>query len=410
MKKSVLSLFLILSLALCLLPAAALAEDGPVTWLTVNDVDAFRCDDPGDVLGDGSVSFDRETGVLTLYGAILNVGLSDPEADWMEHPAIAFGGELTLRLVGSSTIVSGVHKVMGQNLRDNAICGDSLIVTGEPGASLSTNGMISVRSYTQRSGTVAAVISNDHGTIAKWGLYVNESLRMEGGTLTAVTVGTNRHGAVMLDGQNTIALAGGAALYEGNAAPGAEVSKLTYSTGLTSTTKDYIRIELPDTKTASATNDSPVTGTAYAAEQQVELDGRMIVLPAYALKNEKGDPTNYVRLRDLAWLLDGTLGQFDVTWSAETGIGLIARHPYESPNGTEGNVPFTGDQPYTAYTGTTTVNGQPRSLDAFQITWEGGGHTYYKLRDLGKALGFNVGWTAARGLFIETDNPYTDTN
>ena len=403
MKKR-LSLFLVFCFALCLLPVTALAEDGPVTWLTVNDVDAFQCRDPGDVLGDGTVSFDRETGVLTLKGASLSVGISDPSADWMEYPVIAFGGELTLHLAGSSAILSGTHTVMGQSLRDNAICGDSLIVTAEPGASLSVSGMINVGSYTQRSGSVAVTLSNNHGKITKWGLYVNDSLRMEGGTLTAATVGTNRHGAVLLDGKNAIELAEGAALYEGSVSPGAKVSKLTYSVGLTTSTKDYLRIELPDCVSA-AVNDSPM---AYAAEQAVELDGRQITLPAYALKDENGDPTNYVRLRDLAWLLNGTAGQFDVTWSQETGIGLLSGHSYDSPNGTEGKTPFTGDQPYTLYLGGTAVDGQARTLAAFQITWEGGGHTYYKLRDLGKALGFNVGWTQERGLFIETDKPYTD--
>lgn len=39
---------------------------------------------------------------------------------------------------------------------------------------------------------------------------------------------------------------------------------------------------------------------------------------------------------------------------------------------------------------------------------DGGGFTYYKLRDLGMALGFNVGWNTETGTaFIETDKPYT---
>ena len=50
-------------------------------------------------------------------------------------------------------------------------------------------------------------------------------------------------------------------------------------------------------------------------------------------------------------------------------------------------------------------------LTAFVLTDdEGGDHTYYQLRDLGKALGFNVGWSAERGVFIESDKPYTDAD
>ena len=37
----------------------------------------------------------------------------------------------------------------------------------------------------------------------------------------------------------------------------------------------------------------------------------------------------------------------------------------------------------------------------------GGGYTYYKLRDLGQVLGFNVSWSAQRGIYIDSDKPYT---
>ena len=38
----------------------------------------------------------------------------------------------------------------------------------------------------------------------------------------------------------------------------------------------------------------------------------------------------------------------------------------------------------------------------------GGGYNYFKLRDLGAALGFNVGWSKTQGVFIESDKPYTE--
>ena len=44
-------------------------------------------------------------------------------------------------------------------------------------------------------------------------------------------------------------------------------------------------------------------------------------------------------------------------------------------------------------------------LTSFVITYQGGGYTYYKLRDLGQLLNFNVKWDG--GVVIETDNPYT---
>ena len=156
--------------------------------------------------------------------------------------------------------------------------------------------------------------------------------------------------------------------------------------------------------------DIPASGTAYESTQTVMLGDKQITLPAYKLLNEEGNPTNYVRLRDLAALLNGTDAEFDVIWSAEKGICIVSESSYDHPNGTEGKIPFTGDQPYKVYLADTTVDDAKMPLTAFQITWDGGGHTYYQLRDLGRALNFNVGWSGTRGIYIEPGVPYTDAD
>jgi len=103
----------------------------------------------------------------------------------------------------------------------------------------------------------------------------------------------------------------------------------------------------------------PADTTAYASTQTVSIDGNPVTLEAYALKDENGNPTNYVKLRDVAYVLNGTVAE----------------------------------------------------LAAISLTDDnGGGYTYYQLRDLGRALGFNVGWSGERGIFIETDKPYTDAD
>jgi len=166
--------------------------------------------------------------------------------------------------------------------------------------------------------------------------------------------------------------------------------------------------EEPDYSDLFRRQDIPAAGTAVESKLTVDIDGDPVTLTAYALLDEKGNPTNYVRLRDLAALLNGTEAEFDVTWSRDTGICIEPWCAYEHTNGTEGNIPFSGDQPYTAYLEDTLVDGMPLSLTAFQISWEGGSHTFYQLRDLGRAMSFNVGWTRDRGLFIEPDEFYTD--
>ena len=51
---------------------------------------------------------------------------------------------------------------------------------------------------------------------------------------------------------------------------------------------------------------------AYASTQTVTIDGAPVELPAYALLDENGYATNYVKLRDVASLLNGTAAQFEV--------------------------------------------------------------------------------------------------
>ena len=154
----------------------------------------------------------------------------------------------------------------------------------------------------------------------------------------------------------------------------------------------------PDTPAA------PAGGTAYASTQTVELDGKKVEFQMYALKEANGGLTNYVKVRDLAFALNGTKAQFSVDWDGQ--VNLVAGEAYE-PNGSENSTPFSGDRAYTVPTSPTNVNGEASDLAAITLTDDNGGnYNYYKLRDLGQKLGFNVDWTAERGVFIETDKPY----
>ncbi len=65
---------------------------------------------------------------------------------------------------------------------------------------------------------------------------------------------------------------------------------------------------------------------------------------------------------------------------------------------------YSGNQPFKATTAYTYVDGDVADLTAFVITdASGNGSTYYKLRDLGEALGFTVDWSGERGIYIETE-------
>ena len=147
---------------------------------------------------------------------------------------------------------------------------------------------------------------------------------------------------------------------------------------------------------------------AYASTQSVLVDGKSVEFYAYALKDEKGNDTNYVKLRDVAQVLSGSAAQFEVGWDGS--VNMETGKAYTS-NGSEMVQNFTGNQSYTVSTAPVKVNGVAADLEAIVLTdAKGGGYTYFKLRDLGAALGFNVGYAGGTGIFIQTDRPYTDAD
>ena len=147
--------------------------------------------------------------------------------------------------------------------------------------------------------------------------------------------------------------------------------------------------------------------TAYASTQQVLVDGTPVTFAAYALKDEDGYDTNYVRLRDVAHVLNGSSAQFQVTWDGS--VDLLPGQPYK-PDGTEFSTPFSGDRLCQTAATVTKVDGAVTALDAILLQDDAGnGYTYYKLRDLGAALNFTVDWTSEEGITIQTPTPAVPT-
>lgn len=60
--------------------------------------------------------------------------------------------------------------------------------------------------------------------------------------------------------------------------------------------------------------------TAYASTQSVKVDGVAVEFQMYALKDEKGNDTNYVKVRDVAYALNGTAAQFNVGWDGAVNL------------------------------------------------------------------------------------------
>ena len=89
------------------------------------------------------------------------------------------------------------------------------------------------------------------------------------------------------------------------------------------------------------------------------------------------------------------------------GNVIIVPDKAYKPNGTEMQAPFSGDRHYQKADAKTVIYGESIPFTAILLTDDqGGGYTYYKLRDLGKVLNFNVGWSNGRGIYIESNPAY----
>ncbi len=144
----------------------------------------------------------------------------------------------------------------------------------------------------------------------------------------------------------------------------------------------------------------PMTGTAYRSNLEMTLDGEYRQFRTYALKDAAGNLTNYVELRRAAEWLMYSSDIFDVEWDGKQ-ILISSQHPYDHKVETYGDWNGGEEVPYTVVTAPILVDGEMVWVNAFCLTDEnGGGHTYYKLRDLGALLNFYVGWDGAKGQVV----------
>ena len=161
---------------------------------------------------------------------------------------------------------------------------------------------------------------------------------------------------------------------------------------------------------ATETPSDPVSVSeiAYSTSYSILVDGQSVAFDAYALKDANGNDTNYLKLRDVAYVLNGSQAQFNVGWDGTANAITINTGESYASNGSEMSTPFSGDRIYTPNQAAVLVDGQASDLQAITLTDDSGsGYTYFKLRDLGQALGFNVTWDGEAGaIVIDTSQPY----
>lgn len=138
--------------------------------------------------------------------------------------------------------------------------------------------------------------------------------------------------------------------------------------------------------------------TVSPTAHSMTVDGKSVQPAAYTI-----DGNNYFKLRDVAAMLSGTEAQFQVGYDAGTrAISLTTGQAYTAVGGELSALP-AGDQRAVNTPSAVYVDGKQVSFTAYNIN----GNNYFKLRDLGQALDFYVGWDAGtRTVIVDTARSY----
>ena len=136
---------------------------------------------------------------------------------------------------------------------------------------------------------------------------------------------------------------------------------------------------------------------AAPTASKVQVNGEAKAFEAYNINDN-----NYFKLRDIAYVLNDTDASFSVGWDgAANCISLVKGEAY-APTGSEMKVSGTKDiKDAVESKSTILIDGEKAALKAYTIK----GNNYFKLRDLGTVLGFNVGWDNASQTISITSVP-----
>ncbi len=136
-------------------------------------------------------------------------------------------------------------------------------------------------------------------------------------------------------------------------------------------------------------NSAPV-----ATNQNITVDGKVVKPEAYNVGGE-----NYFKLRDIAYLLNGTDAQFSVDYiDAARAVYVVTGEAYKAIGG---EMEKGADKSASCVLSTQSViiDALASNIKAYNF----GGNNYFRLRDLGDALGFSVDYDdATRTVIIET--------
>ena len=151
----------------------------------------------------------------------------------------------------------------------------------------------------------------------------------------------------------------------------------------------------PSTPAAPAAPSTPAkTYKATRSNMMISVDGTMVEPAGYAIEGY-----TYYKLRDVAYLMTGKPCAFSVGWDQPTYSVTMTTGEDYVPAG--GELKKESASTATAKTGDCNLllNGDAIELDGYLIN----SNNYFKLRDIGDALGFTVGYDdTTRTILIDT--------
>lgn len=150
-------------------------------------------------------------------------------------------------------------------------------------------------------------------------------------------------------------------------------------------TKNF-SVKIPGGSTQSTTSTTP--GTPYSgavlSPQKLVVDGKDIACEKYNIGG-----SNYFKLRDIAYALNGTGSQFGVGYDEATFTVAINTGEDYTPTGTEMKTGVDNSSTAKPSSQSILVNGvRNDELTVYNI----GGSNFFQLRELGDILGFEVGY------------------
>ncbi len=130
-----------------------------------------------------------------------------------------------------------------------------------------------------------------------------------------------------------------------------------------------------------------------ATTQNLKVDGQSKDTEIYNISGY-----NYFKLRDVAMLLNGTPAQFEVEFDMDTRTVFVTTGKTYTPVGGELQTGTDKSASCVLSAWKVEVNGEAKDIVAYNL----GGNNFFKLADLGKALGFGVSYDEATRTMLVT--------